>query len=188
MTKIKLGPEAMLLPMPAVLVGGKGEKGISFATIAWAGVVNSTPPMIQVSIRKSRFTHELITASGQFSVNIPSADQAQETDYCGMVSGRDVDKAAACGFTVFYGTLENAPLIEQCPMNIECRVAETVILPSHDVFIGEVKEVHLDESLKIDRSKETVKIDPLVFMGTHYTKISGEILGRAFSVGKTLAK
>lgn len=186
MRKIKLGPDTILFPMPAALVGGKGKDGrVSFATIAWAGIVNSNPPMIQVSIRKSRFTHELISETGEFSVNIPSANQARETDFCGIVSGRNTDKVRKCGFTLFYGVLRNAPLITECPVNIECKTEQVVELPSHDCFIGKVVEVHMNEELKIDGQVENAKINPLVFMGTHYARATGN-LGRAFSIGREI--
>lgn len=184
--KTRIGPKAMLFPMPAVLVGARGiDGGVSFAAVAWAGVVNSTPPMLQVSIRKSRHTHELIGESGVFSVNVPSAGQARETDYCGIVSGRDVDKVERCGFTLFKGTLENAPLITECPVNIECEVVQVVELPSHDCIVGKVIETHLDESLVSEGKQDTAGIDPLVFMGPHYARVSGN-LGRAFSIGNEL--
>jgi flavin reductase (DIM6/NTAB) family NADH-FMN oxidoreductase RutF len=185
MKKIKLGPDTLLYPMPAVLVGGKVKDRINFATIAWAGIVNSTPPMVGVAIRKSRFTHALISQSSVFSVNVPSSKQAAETDFCGITSGKDVDKVRMCKFTIFYGTLENAPLIEECPMNLECSVEKIIELPSHDYFIGKIVEVHMDENLKIDRSKEMTKFDPLVFMGSHYARVTDN-LGKAFSMGKQL--
>jgi flavin reductase (DIM6/NTAB) family NADH-FMN oxidoreductase RutF len=185
MKKIKIGPDALLFPMPAVLVGGRAQERLSFAAIAWSGVVNSTPPMLGVGIRKSRFTHQLISESGVFSVNVPSADQAVETDFCGIVSGRNIDKVKACGFSVFYGTLENAPLIQECPLNIECSVEKVLELPSHDYFIGKIIEMHMDEDLKTAPGRGFLKIDPLVFMGTHYARVTGN-LGRAFSIGRQL--
>ena len=176
MKKKKLGPDAKLYPMPAVLAGGRGDGGkVSFATLAWAGIVNSTPPMVGVAIRKSRYTHKLISETKSFSVNVPSAKQAVETDFCGIRSGRDHDKAAVCGFTVFYGENADAPLIEECPVNLECTVEQVVELPSHDLFIGRITETHVNDG----------DIDPLVFMGTHYAKVTGN-LGKAFSCGTKL--
>jgi flavin reductase (DIM6/NTAB) family NADH-FMN oxidoreductase RutF len=185
MNKIKIGSDALIFPMPAVLVGCRAQAGLSFAAIAWSGVVNSSPPMLGVGIRKSRFTHQLISESGVFSVNVPSADQAVETDFCGIVSGRNVDKAGVCKFSIFYGTLKNAPLILECPLNIECSVEKVIELPSHDYFIGKIVEMHLNEDLKIDRGRDFIRIDPLVFMGTHYARVTGN-LGRAFSIGRQL--
>jgi flavin reductase (DIM6/NTAB) family NADH-FMN oxidoreductase RutF len=185
MKKIKIGPDAMIFPMPAVLVGCRAEEGLSFAAIAWSGVVNSSPPMLGVGIRKSRFTHQLISQSGVFSVNVPSAEQAEETDFCGIVSGRKVDKVKACGFTVFYGTLQNAPLIRECPVNIECSVERVVELPSHDYFIGKIVEIHMNQDLSGGDGHAYSRIDPLVFMKTHYARVTGN-LGRAFSIGRQL--
>ncbi|MBN1799636.1 MAG: flavin reductase family protein [Spirochaetales bacterium] len=185
MNKIKIGPDALIFPMPAVLVGCRAQADLSFAAIAWSGVVNSSPPMLGVGIRKSRFTHQLIAESGVFSVNVPSAKQAVETDFCGIVSGRNVDKVKACGFTVFYGTLQNAPLIEECPVNIECSVEKVVELPSHDYFIGKIVEIHMDQDVSGGDGPAYAKIDPLVFMSTHYARVTGN-LGRAFSIGRQL--
>jgi flavin reductase (DIM6/NTAB) family NADH-FMN oxidoreductase RutF len=186
MKKIKMGADTMMYPMPAALVGARGRDGrITFSAIAWAGIVNSTPPMVGAGIRKSRFTHELISETGVFSVNVPSAKQAVETDFCGIRSGRDVDKVKACKFTVFYGSLENAPLIEECPVNMECTVEKVVELPSHDYFIGKIVESHMDENLKVRRGDKFFKLDPLVFMGTHYCRTTDN-LGKAFSVGRRI--
>jgi flavin reductase (DIM6/NTAB) family NADH-FMN oxidoreductase RutF len=185
MKKIKIGPDALLFPMPAVLVGGRAKERLSFAAIAWSGVVNSTPPMLGVGIRKSRFTHQLISESGVFSVNVPSAEQAVETDFCGIVSGRNIDKVKVCGFSVFYGTLQNAPLIRECPVNIECSVERVIELPSHDYFIGKIVEVHINQDLSGEEGPAYAKIDPLVFMKTHYARVTGN-LGRAFSIGRQL--
>ncbi|MBN1695900.1 MAG: flavin reductase family protein [Spirochaetales bacterium] len=188
MNKIKLGPLARLFPMPAVLVGGKNAGGgISFAAIAWAGIVNSEPPMLGVGIRKSRYTHSLITETGEFSVNVPSAQQAVETDFCGIVSGKEYDKAGVCGFTLFYGNLRYAPLISECPMNIECTVHKTIELPSHDLFIGRISEIHLDENLKGEGPGNTIDIEPLVFMGSRYATTHGDY-GKPFSIGTKLKK
>jgi flavin reductase (DIM6/NTAB) family NADH-FMN oxidoreductase RutF len=176
-----------LYPAPAVVVGSKMDDKINFATFAWAGIVNSTPPMVGVGIRKSRFTHSLISQSSVFSVNVPSSKQAVEADFCGIASGKDVDKVQACKFTVFYGTLANAPLIEECPLNLECTVEKIIELGSHDYFIGRIVEVHLDENLAVDRSREPVRIDPLVFMGSHYARVTDN-LGKCFSIGRALKK
>jgi len=184
MEKKKTGPGARIYPMPVVLIGSKGKDSkANFAAIAWAGVVNSEPPMIGVGIRKSRYTHQLITESSVFSVNIPSHEQAVETDYCGIVSGRKVDKTAVCHFTIFYGELKGAPLIEECPVNIECKVEKVIPLPSHDLFIGRVIEIHMDKDKT--GGKENIKVEPLVFMGTHYATTSG-FFGKPFFIGKKL--
>lgn len=187
MNKKKADPRALLFPMPAVLVGGRSpDNRISFATIAWAGVVNSDPPMLGVAIRKSRLTHELVSGTGQFSVNVPSSEQAVETDYCGIVSGRDADKAAKCGFTLFYGSLENAPLIRECPVNLACVTEKVIELPTHDYFIGRIEELYVPDVPGGEKA-ESEAADPLVFMGPRYARVTGD-LGRPFSIGKQLGE
>jgi flavin reductase (DIM6/NTAB) family NADH-FMN oxidoreductase RutF len=187
MRKVKINPAPLLLPLPAVLVGCRHGKDISFAAIAWAGIVNSEPPMLGVGIRRSRFTHELISKAGAFSVNVPTADLAVETDFCGITSGRDVDKAAVCGFTLFYGETEGAPLIEECPLNLGCTVERVIKLPSHDYFIGRITEVHMNEELVGGDAHDFEKLRPLAYMRTHYAAAEGN-LGRTFSIGRQLKK
>jgi flavin reductase (DIM6/NTAB) family NADH-FMN oxidoreductase RutF len=186
MEKVTLGSKTLIAPMPAVIVGAMGNNNaINFTTIAWAGIVNSTPPMLGVGIRQSRYIHKLISESSIFSVNVPSKDMAVEADFCGLVSGKDVDKAAQCGFTVYYGELDNAPLIEECPLNIECSVEKIIKLPSHDYIIGKIIQVHIDKDKAPVRGEVNAPIDALVFMGTHYAYTTGN-LGKPFFIGKKL--
>lgn len=185
MQKIRTSPAPLLFPQPAVLVGCKAGDDISFAAIAWAGIVNSTPPMLGVGIRRSRFTHALISKVNVFSVNVPSEKLAVQTDFCGIVSGRDIDKTAVCGFSLFYGEAENAPFIEECPLNLGCTVEKVISLPTHDYFIGKITEVYADEDLNTSAGLDFEKLKPLVYMGRHYATVAGN-LGKTFSIGKQL--
>ena len=155
MTKVTKGPQPWLNPMPALLIGAVVEGKPTFMTVAWGGVANGEPPMVSLAIRPHRYTLLGIRENSQFSVNVPSISQIKEVDYCGIRSGDKNNKVEKCGFDVFYGTLENAPLIEQCPINLECTVKQIVTLDSHLLVIGLIAETHvsddcLDEQGAID--------------------------------------
>jgi len=147
-TKQVWKPGTVLYPVPAVMVtcAGKDGRGNIF-TVAWTGTVCSEPPMLSISVRKSRFSYGLIVESGEFVVNIPSVRLIKATDYCGVVSGRDVDKFAVAELTPGPGSSVKAPIIMECPMNIECAVRQTIELGSHTMFIAEVTAVQASEHL-----------------------------------------
>lgn len=147
MVKRQLKPAVGLRPVPVVLVTSIGDDGrANVVTLAWAGVVCSTPPMLSIAVRPERFSHDLIKSTGQFVVNVPSADQLWAVDYCGTRSGRHEDKFAAAGLTTIPASEVKPPLIAECPINIECVVRHELSLGSHDLFIGEVVALHADES------------------------------------------
>jgi flavin reductase (DIM6/NTAB) family NADH-FMN oxidoreductase RutF len=183
MKKIKLGAQTLLYPMPAVLVGALVHGKPSFMTAAWCGIVASTPPAISVGVRPARFTFEGISANGTFSVNVPSADLAEKVDYCGIYSGHKVDKSQI--FKVDFGKLDTAPLIQECPVNLECRVIQSLDLGSHNLFIGEIIETYINEDCLTDDKADPVKIDPLIYTtGTRQYQRLGEAVGRAWEIGK----
>ncbi|MDD5190120.1 MAG: flavin reductase family protein [Dehalococcoidales bacterium] len=190
MPKIQITPQPLICTTPTVLVGSMVNGKSNFMAVAWCGVANSTPPMVSVAIRKPRHTLKGILEFKEFSVNIPSASQAKEADYCGIVSGAKVDKTAVCGFKIFTGKLKNAPLIEQCPVNLACTVVQIVSLPSHELVIGEVKETHVSENCLTDGKPDMKKIQPFVYStGVNMEYISfGESLGKAFVIGKEMEK
>ncbi|MGO9316004.1 MAG: flavin reductase family protein, partial [Syntrophobacteraceae bacterium] len=132
-----------------------------------------------------------IRENGAFSVNVPCAKQARETDYCGMVSGTTkADKVKDCNFTVFYGKLKNVPLIEQCPVNLECKAVHILTLGSHTLVIGQIEEVHLSEDCMTDGEPDPAKIDPLMYVtgaNKAYYRI-GKQIGPAFKIGLNIKK
>jgi flavin reductase (DIM6/NTAB) family NADH-FMN oxidoreductase RutF len=188
MKKTTIGPTTLLYPKPALLIGANVNGKPNFMTVAWAGIVNQTPPMLSVAIRRERYTYQGIEENQTFSVNIPSEDQVTETDYCGLVSGKKNDKVADCGFTVFYGELKTAPLIEQCPINLECRLAQKVELKTHVLCIGEIKQVHVNESCLTNGKPDVEKVRPLEFAsGVEYAYFGlGAKLAPGYQVGKKL--
>jgi len=188
MAKIMINPQPLLCATPTVLVGAMVDDKPNFMTVAWCGVANSNPPMVSVSIQPQRYTFRGIIKNREFSVNIPSSDQVREVDYCGMSSGVKVDKVEVCGFKIFYGNLKAAPLIEQCPVNLACKVEQIIELGTHQLVIGKVEETHVtDHCLKAGRP-DFRQIKPFVFgtgMPAEYYSCN-ESIGRAFSVGKSL--
>jgi flavin reductase (DIM6/NTAB) family NADH-FMN oxidoreductase RutF len=187
MAKISKGPQHWIAPMPALLIGSVVDGSPNFMTVAWAGIANGEPPMVAAAIRPARHTLKGIRAHQEFSVNVPSKSQFREADFCGVKSGASVNnKAERCGFTVYSGTLKHAPLIEQCPINLECSVSQVIELNSHCLVLGKIVEVHVtDDCLSDDGNIDFLKVDPLVFLDNPTRKYCGigEIVGEAFSAG-----
>jgi flavin reductase (DIM6/NTAB) family NADH-FMN oxidoreductase RutF len=183
MNKTRLGPEALLFPTPSVLVGSVVDKRVNFMTAAWCGIASSKPPAISVAIRNERHTLKGILSHKAFSINVPTAAMAKQVDFCGIYSGRREDKANV--FAVFYGEVEHAPLVEACPVNLECRLRHTLDLGAHILVIGEVIQSHVNENCLTDGKPDATKIDPLIYSpGTGNYQRLGEIVGQAFSIGK----
>jgi len=139
-------PGNILYPVPAALVSCCDKEGrANLITIAWTGTVCSEPPMVSISVRKSRFSHKLISETGEFVINLTTEELAAVTDTCGVRSGRDVDKFKAYGLTPCESKTVRAPGVLESPVNIECKVIKTLELGSHDMFIAEVTCVQADE-------------------------------------------
>ncbi len=188
MSKVAIGARTLLYPLPAVLVGADVDGKPNFSTYAWCGIAGSKPPMLTVAFQRKRHTFKGVKQNGTYSVNIPSAELVRETDYCGLVSGRDTDKVADCKFSVFYGKLANAPLISECPVNIECSVVHVLDVGSHDLVVGRIEEVHATESCLTDGRPDAVKMDPFLWAMPPVNRYCrfGEPIGEAFRVGEQL--
>ena len=188
MNKVKLGPQTLVYPKPAFLVGADVDKKANFLAVAWGGVACGTPPMVSVAIRYSRYTLKGIKQNMAFSVNITPKAYALETDYCGVASGSKTDKVDDCGFTIFYGDLAGAPMIEQYPVNLECKVIHLLNLGSHYLVIGEIIETHVSEDCLTAGEPDVTKINPITYAegqpGDYYCL--GENVGKAFRIGKKL--
>ena len=187
MKKVQLNLQPLIGSTPVVLVGAMVEGKPNFMTVAWCGVANSNPAMVSVAIRPTRYTLKGIQTK-EFSVNVPSSKLVKEVDYCGIVSGAKEDKVSFCGFKIFYGNLKNAPLIEQCPINLACSVEHILELGSHHLIIGRVEETHISEKCLTDGKPDIRKIKPFIFSmvsPTEYFTL-GRSLGRGFSLGKGL--
>jgi flavin reductase (DIM6/NTAB) family NADH-FMN oxidoreductase RutF len=188
MAKKQFGPQTWLYPEPAVLVGANVDGKPNFMAVAWTGIAGGTPPMITVALRHARYTLKGVRRNMTFSVNIPSTDLVKETDYCGLVSGAKTDKVKDCKFKVFYGRLGTAPLIEQCPVNMECEVQQIINLGSHSLVIGKIAETHVSEDCLTDGQPDVNKIKPLIYNprpATGYYAV-GKSVAASFSVGKQI--
>ena len=147
MAKISFKPGNMLYPLPVVMVSVADKEGnTNIITIAWAGTVCTNPPMVSISVRPSRYSHHMLVETGEFVVNLTTQALAFATDYCGVRSGRDVDKWKEMHLTPVQSDKVKAPCIAESPVNIECRVVKVEKLGSHDLFMAEVVAVHVDEA------------------------------------------
>ncbi len=164
MSKKALKPSTYLIPSPVVLVScrDKGGRG-NIITIAWAGVVCSEPPMLSVAIRPSRYSYGMIKDSGEFVVNIPGESQLRLTDQCGVHSGRDVDKFSDFGLTAVTGEKVKAPLIQECPLNLECVVKHSVLLGAHEVFLAEIVHVQVTPDCLNEKGLDISSIRPFTY-------------------------
>jgi flavin reductase (DIM6/NTAB) family NADH-FMN oxidoreductase RutF len=188
MSKIAMGPQTLIYPMPVLLIGSNVDDKPNFMAVAWGGIANGEPPMISVAIRQTRHTLKGIRQNSTFSVNIPSADMVREADYCGVTSGSTVNKVEVCRFKVFYGKLGDAPLIEQCPINLECKVMHILDLGSHSLVVGRIEESHISERCLTNDKPDVNKIKPMSYIRSPATQYQalGEVLAKAFSIGKEL--
>jgi flavin reductase (DIM6/NTAB) family NADH-FMN oxidoreductase RutF len=187
MEKIEIGTETIGYPMPCSLLGTKVEGKVNFLTVAFFSMVNFKPPYIMAALGKSHFSNAGIRETGSFSINIPSGSMAEATDYCGMVSGKNFDKSTV--FEVFYGTETEAPMIVECPYNLECRLVQTIDLPDDELFIGAIVGAYTDNRYLTDGKPDMMKMDPFIFSMPQMNYHSlGSVVGRAWEMGKSLMK
>ncbi len=178
-------PGNMLYPVPAIMVTVGDEEVNNIITIAWTGTVNSDPAMVSISVRKSRYSHELLMKNREFVINLVTKKLARAMDYCGVKSGRDVDKFKEMRLTRGKAVKVNAPIIEESPVNIECVVKQVISLGSHDMFLAEVLAVDVDDSYMDESGRFNLEKANLVAYshGQYYTL--GENIGKfGFSVKK----
>jgi flavin reductase (DIM6/NTAB) family NADH-FMN oxidoreductase RutF len=186
MSKILLGPKPFLFPQPTALVGTVVDGRPNFMIAAWCGVANSVPPMVSVGVRPNRHTEVGIQENKAFSLAVTSVAMANKADYCGIYGGAKVDKSEV--FATSVGVLEGAPIIDECPLVLECRLVRTIELPTHLLHIGEVIETHAEESCCVEGVPDLGLINPLIFSMSdrQYWQIDKEPVARAFDVGKKL--
>lgn len=181
----RIAPDVFVPPMPTALVGALVDGRANFLAVGWLTRVNFKPPMLAVALNKRHHTPRGIVELQTFSVCFPSVAMKDLTDYCGVVSGRSVDKSQL--FELFYGETETAPMIADCPLNIECRLVQTVELPSNVIYIGEMVAAYCEERFLTDGAPDIKKIDPLLLTmpDNRYWRV-GEVVGKAFSDGLRL--
>ena len=185
MKKLIWPGSTQLAPVPAVLVGCGTEGAFNLITIAWAGTVCSKPPMLSISVRPERYSHGLIRASGEFTVNLPTAEQIFVTDYCGVVSGKDVDKFKETKLTPLAGSQVSAPLVAECPLGLECKVTQTLELGSHTLFLAEIVAVQVSEEfVTADGRLALEKAGLAAYAHGHYFELGKAIGHFGYSVRK----
>ena len=183
--KIELGAKNCLYPLPTVLVGALVNGKPNYITIAHVGIMDLES--VSLSMNKRHYTNLGIKTNKTFSINLPSETMVKETDYCGLVSGKDHGKADM--FKTFYGTLKTAPMIQQCSVNMECELIKTVDFPNHDVFIGKITNTYCDEAVLNDDEVDIEKVQPILFVMNDRSYYGlGKKLANAWNIGKELSK
>jgi len=185
MKKIEIGAKTFLYPMPTTLVGANVDGKPNYLVIACCGIMNHNPPIISVALNKRHYTNGGIKENSTYSVNIPSVDMVIITDYYGLFSGNKVDKSQL--FETFYGKLRTAPMIRECPINLECKLLQTLEFDMNEAFIGEIVEAYAEEQYLTNNIPDIQKINPIVFamQANTYWQV-GEHVARAWDIGKEL--
>jgi flavin reductase (DIM6/NTAB) family NADH-FMN oxidoreductase RutF len=189
--KVNLGAIPYIYPIPITLVGARVAGKPNFTTIGDVGLIGINPPVVSISSHIKHYTNQGILEHCTFSINFPTSEMLAETDYCGIISGRDTDKAAL--FDVFYGELENAPLITACPVSLACRVIKEFCIQHRQVFVGEVVQTYANADLvqEIEGRKQIaslVQLDPIIYaLDNRYYRI-GEAIGFGYQEGRKLAR
>lgn len=168
----------MLYPLPVVMVSIADKNGKNnIITLAWVGTVCTNPPMVSISVRPERYSYPILQETGEFVINLTTRELAFATDYCGVKSGRDVDKFKEMNLTAIPASQVNAPMIKESPVNIECRVSQVLPLGSHHMFLADVVAVHADEKYMDEQHKfHLEKAEPIVYSHGSYLSC-GEQLG-----------
>lgn len=182
MKKKKISARPYVYPMTTMLIGAKVGDSPTYETIGFCHMMCSNPPIFYLASMKTHYTNIGIKENKTFSVNIPSVEMVKVTDYCGLVSGHKVDKSKV--FNTFYGDLGTAPMIQECPVNMECKLIQILEFGKNEIFIGEIVGAYAEERYLTDGSPDMKKISPLIYsVGDNYWKV-GEYLAKAFSIGK----
>ena len=183
--KISLGAEIKLMT-PVWVIGSYDKAGkANMMTAAWVGICCSKPPCVSIALRKATYTYTNIMERKAFTVNIPSKNYVKETDYFGLVSGRDVDKLSAAGLTPVKCEKVDAPYLKEFPVAVECKLINTVEVGLHTIFIGEIMDVKADKSM-VGANNSLLPCGLLFNPTTRDYHGIGEQLGKAFSAGKVI--
>ena len=186
MKKKSFNPGTLLAPVPVVMVSCGNGKENNIITIAWTGIVNSDPPMTYISVRKERHSHRLIRESGEFVINLCTEDLAFATDYCGVKSGKDVDKFKEQKLTPAKAEKVGCPVIAQAPVNLECKVREVHEYGSHDMFVARIVNVQANEDLVDEKGRFRLdRVGLVAYNHGEYFGLKKQPLGRfGYSVMK----
>jgi len=187
MGKRTIQKDLFCLPWTQTILGTHYEGKINFMALDWLTRVNFKPAMLGICVNRIHASNEAIRNTGEFSVNVPSVDMVEITDYTGLVSGKNVDKSGL--FEFFYGQLKSAPMIKQCPVSMECKVIQTVDLPTNTFFIAEIIDIYSEDRFLTEGKPDVKKMNPfLLTMPDNRFWSIGECVGRAWNAGKTLGE
>ena len=186
MAKISFKPGNMLYPLPVVMVSMADRAGkTNIITIAWAGTVCTNPPVVSISVRPERYSYPILKETGEFVINLTTRELAFATDYCGVRSGRDVDKFREMKLTALPAQKVGAPLIGESPVNIECRVSQVIRLGSHDMFLANVEAVHAQEAYMDEKGRFFLdRAQPVVYSHGIYYALGKAVGSFGYSVKK----
>ena len=184
MSKVVWQGGALVAPVPAVMVSlGNMEKS-NIITVAWCGITNTVPPKTYISVRPSRYSYNILKETKEFVINLTPAALAKKADFCGMYTGKKVDKFEKCGFTKEKAPNLSAPMIAECPISIECKVSDIIPLGSHDMFLADIISVNVDKGLLFENKLCINRAHLCAFAHGEYYKL-GERIGKfGFSVKK----
>ena len=189
MSKIVMKGGALTAPVPPCMVScGEGDEA-NIITIAWTGIINTVPPKTYISVRPSRHSHGIITKTGEFCINLTPASLVKTADFCGIYTGKKVDKFSKCGLHKGKASAVSCPLIEECPLTLECKVTEIIPLGSHDMFIADIVAVDVDDTLIDGKGKLRLdKADLAAFAHGEYFALGKKLGDFGFSVKKKKKK
>lgn len=185
MSKVQWKGGTFIYPIPAVMVScGTMEKS-NIITVAWTGILNTNPAMCYISVRPERYSHNIIKENGEFAINLTTRQLAYATDWCGVKSGRDVDKFKEMKLTKERANIIKAPLIKECPVSVECKVKEIVPLGSHDMFVAEIVAIDADEKYIDEKGAFDIsKCDLIAYANGGYYPLESKIGKFGYSVQK----
>lgn len=180
-------PGTLIYPLPAAMIScGCTTEEYNIITLSWLGTICTNPPMCYISVRPERYSYEIIKKNMEFVINITTQELAYATDWCGVKSGKDFNKFADMGLTAGKASIVQAPVIEESPLNIECRVREILSLGSHDMFIADVVNVKADEKyIHAETGKFSLEdANPIAYSHGQYYELGNKIGGFGWSVKK----
>jgi flavin reductase (DIM6/NTAB) family NADH-FMN oxidoreductase RutF len=187
--KKSIGAKTLVYPTPTWIVGTYDKAGkANGATVAWGGICCSEPPCVAISLRKATYSYGNIVERKAFTVSVPSQAYVKQADYFGIASGRNSDKFADAGLTPTASELVDAPYVDEFPLILECKLLDTFELGLHTQFVGQILDVKADETVLDDAGRPAIdKVKPFLFSPSHRTYHAvGELLGKAFSIGKEI--
>ena len=185
MSKVQWKGGTFIYPIPAVMVSCGTMEESNIITVAWTGILNINPAMCYISVRPERYSHNIIKENGEFAINLTTRQLAYATDWCGVKSGRDVDKFKEMKLTKERANIIKAPLIKECPVSVECKVKEIVPLGSHDMFVAEIVAIDADEKYIDEKGAFDIgKCDLIAYANGGYYPLESKIGKFGYSVQK----